>query len=65
MDEKEVNGCMASAPIKVNDTVGQSLDRRIKIARERVERLCIAKAKAEACGILDFPQRFIEDVAYL
>ena len=65
MDEKEVNGCMASAPTELNDTVGQSLDRRIKAARERVERLCIAKAKAETCGILDFPQRFIEEVAYM
>ena len=65
MDEKGLTETMASAPLEVNDTVGQALDRRIKSARERVERLCIAKAKAEACGILDFPQRFIEEVAYL
>jgi len=45
-------------------TVGQSLDSRIKHARQQVEALCIAKAKAEALGILDYPQEFMEQIAY-
>jgi hypothetical protein len=45
-------------------TVGQSLDSRIKHARQQVEQLCIAKAKAEALGILDYPQEFVEQLAY-
>ena len=45
-------------------TVGQTLDIRIKHARQLVEQLCITKAKAEALGILDYPQEFMTQIAY-
>lgn len=45
-------------------TIGQRLDNRIAYARKEVERLCIAKAKAEALGILDYPHEFVETLVY-
>ncbi len=66
MPDVEVNdandrfGAVAREPL----TVGQSLDSRIKHARQQVEELCITKAKAEALGVLDYPQKFIEQLAY-
>lgn len=45
-------------------TVGESLDNKIKCARQRVEELCVTKAKAEALGILDYPQEFIDQLSY-
>jgi len=45
-------------------TVGEALDVRIKHARQQVEALCITKAKAEALGILDYPQEFVEQLTY-
>lgn len=38
-------------------TIRTNLDEEIKRARERVENLCIAKAKAETLGILDYPHK--------
>ena len=49
---------------KEQRTVGQALDARIKHARQQVETLCVTKAKAEALGILDYPQEFMEQLAY-
>lgn len=59
----DTNG-KSEAVAQKSRTVGQSLDVRIKRARQQVEQLCIAKAKAEALGILDYPQEFMEQLAY-
>lgn len=41
------------------ETVGEYLDKMIEHSRKQTEGLCILKAKAEASGILNFPQDFI------
>ncbi len=45
-------------------TVGQRLDSKIQGARQRLHDLCVAKAKAEALGMLDYSQEFIDSLAY-
>lgn len=45
-------------PLEVPLTVGKLLDHHIEVARQRVERLCVRKAKAEALNILDHPADF-------
>lgn len=54
---------MADAPARTQ-TVGENLDQWIAACRQRLEELCIIKAKAEACGLLDYPHSFIENVVY-
>jgi hypothetical protein len=36
-------------------TVGENLDEAIKNCRKELERLCVAKARAEALQMLEFP----------
>lgn len=43
-------------------TVGDYLDERIAYARSEVERLCVAKAKAEALNILKWPHQQLHDI---
>jgi len=42
-------------PVVAPETVGEHLDRQIKAAREMVEQLCIVKARAETCNLLNYP----------
>ena len=67
------NGCGISSSVAQahaaesnpeQQTVGQHLDQQIANARANVERLCIAKAKAETAQILDYPMQFIYQLAY-
>lgn len=44
------------------ETLEESLNHRIKYAREQVERLCILKAKAETAGLLQYPANFLSDL---
>ena len=64
MGETDVGSNGTTVPIPAPRTVGESLNARIKYARQQVESLCITKAKAEALGILDFPQEFMEQLSY-
>lgn len=60
--EKCVNeDFLAKTDVRVR-TVGEHLDRSIREARERVERLCNIKAKAEALNVLQHPVDFYMDV---
>lgn len=45
-------------------TVGEALDRAIELARNRVQELCVLKAKAEATQMLHHPVNFIHQLAY-
>lgn len=45
-------------------TLRQALDSRIKHTREQLERYCVAKAKADAAGILDYPNEFIQSLVW-
>ena len=54
---------MTDAPSR-QQTVGENLDQRIAACRQRLEELCIIKAKAETCGLLDYPHNFLENVVY-
>ena len=63
----ETDGCSQTVSGHVAQrivTVGDHLDNKIKCARQRVQELCVAKAKAEALGILDYPQEFIDQLSY-
>ena len=44
-------------------TVGEHLDFQIKCARQRVEELCVTKARAEAVQIPDFPMSFMAKIS--
>ena len=46
------------------ETIRSALDRRILEARQRVEKLCVAKAKAETLGLLDAPWSDLETIIY-
>lgn len=43
-------------------TVGDYLDEKIAYARSEVERLCVAKAKAEALNILKWPHQQLHNI---
>ena len=45
-------------------TVGDVLDANILECRERLERACVRKAKAECLNILDHPADFYESLMY-
>jgi hypothetical protein len=45
-----------------NPTIREVLDEQIEISRKHTEKLCIAKAKAETCGLLDYPHRAIYEM---
>ena len=66
--EREIgfDSCNASKPQQTiaAPTVGEHLDRCIKVSRLRTEQLCIIKAKAEASGLLEFSREFISDILH-
>jgi hypothetical protein len=45
-------------------TIGETLDRRIEVARKNVEDLCITKAKLEALNVLDHPVDLYQNVVF-
>lgn len=45
-------------------TIGETLDRRIEVARKNVEDLCITKAKLEALNVLNHPVDLYQNVIY-
>lgn len=51
-------------PEAYNPTVGEHLDRQIANTRQRLEELCIAKAKAETVQILNVPMSFIHTIGW-
>lgn len=53
--------CIKTAKSEPIETVEDFYSRRIEEARKNVERLCIAKAKAEALNIHKYPYRELLD----
>lgn len=49
---------------KPGPTIREHLDRRIEVARNNVEELCITKAKLEALNVLDHPLDLYEHVMF-
>lgn len=63
-DRSIAEAVSGQTPLRVADpTVGEHLDKQIQGTREKLEQLCILKAKAEASGLLNFPHRFVSEVA--
>ena len=50
------------APKQKEETVGEYLDKEIQDTRQRLERMCITKAKAEATQMLGYPINFIRNL---
>jgi len=61
-------GCgsvIGQAPLRTKtETIGETLDRRIEVARKNVEDLCITKAKLEALNVLDHPVDLYEKILF-
>ena len=55
------DSCIKIAKSKPIETIEDFYSRRIEEARKTVERLCIAKAKAEALNIHKYPYRELLD----
>jgi hypothetical protein len=53
--EAAIINATARIPNSSSVTIGETLDRRIEVARKNVEDLCITKAKLEALNVLDHP----------
>lgn len=65
MSWRETTGCTIGNPISSKPlTVGEHLDRKIAIARAQLERACLAKAKADAQGWLNYPVEDFASVIY-
>lgn len=64
----ETNSCaqtVCNAPQAIKQpTVAEFFDKEIETARKRVEMLCINKAKAEACNLLNYEIGFIRSIAW-
>lgn len=45
----------SSVQAKKSQTVGEHFDEQIQMARQRLEELCIKKAKLEALGMINHP----------
>ena len=58
----EQNACEASRGVRQAETVEAVFNKRIEEARKNVERLCIAKAKAEALNLHKFPYSELVDI---
>lgn len=52
------------SPAPVPETVRQHFNHRIEEARLCVERLCVAKAKAEVLQLLDVPWNQLANIVY-
>ena len=49
------SGCNVNRPQQTQFTVGQTFDAEIQRIKIQLERVTIAKAKAETLGMLDYP----------
>jgi hypothetical protein len=62
------DGCgpdVGQVPLRAKPvTIGETLDRRIEVARKNVEDLCITKAKLEALNVLDHPVDLYQNVVF-
>ena len=43
-------------------TIGEAMNRQIQYARQSLEKLCIAKAKAETLNLLDLPYQDMRQI---
>lgn len=50
-----MNECHVNRTVQTSVTVGQAFDEEINRVKQQLERLTIAKAKAETLGMLNYP----------
>ena len=61
----EQNACEVRRGVRQAETVEAVFSQRIEEARKNVERLCIAKAKAEALNLHKFPYSELVDILHI
>lgn len=49
------SGCYVNRTVQISVTIGQAFDEEINRIKQQLERVTIAKAKAETLGMLNYP----------